>query len=536
MSRIVFQPDLPVTPDEPDRADVACFVGLVRLRRGADESVTPLPITKLDWLRLYGWLDGPHRRDCDLRYDIPVPIENYAAFYALYDDGRSADAVGTDYLALAVQAFFAQGGQRCYVVRMGDPIGPKYEADVLHVGANAADRAATIPRLLAPDASPEDQSSWHGVAHLWGLPDVSFLLLPDLPLLHAAQMHVAKGETEDLALGPEQFIPCVPSPAPSEDLRTYPLPAPRFGPAEYQAWSATLRTVVQRLSTSDLREVQFVAAMPLPFEQPISPAFDGPSAGAATGVQDAIALVLPELTADAGLSASSAFLQLAYPWLRTTRSHGLLEGLEPPDGTLAGLLARNALLRGTFTSATKIAPADIVDLFPALPMYETLVPASKPVWQGNTVKPLVVRLSLFGFTPAGIRLLSDVTTYPGESYRPAPVNRLVSVISRMAQHLGESHLFESHGPRLWAQLERTLRAFLTRLWGLGALDGASPAEAFDVHCDRNTMTQNDIDNGRIVAVVGFQAAASIELITVTLTVQAGSTSEAEIQAQLTGAA
>jgi len=77
---------------------------------------------------------------------------------------------------------------------------------------------------------------------------------------------------------------------------------------------------------------------------------------------------------------------------------------------------------------------------------------------------------------------------------------------------------------------------MTRLWGLGALDGASPAEAFDVHCDRTTMTQNDIDNGRIVAVVSFQAAASIELITVTLTVQAGSTSEAEIQAQLTGAA
>ena len=50
------------------------------------------------------------------------------------------------------------------------------------------------------------------------------------------------------------------------------------------------------------------------------------------------------------------------------------------------------------------------------------------------------------------------------------------------------------------------------------------------------MTQNDIDNGRIVATISFQAAASIELITVTLTVQAGSTTDAEIQAQLTGAA
>ncbi len=50
------------------------------------------------------------------------------------------------------------------------------------------------------------------------------------------------------------------------------------------------------------------------------------------------------------------------------------------------------------------------------------------------------------------------------------------------------------------------------------------------------MTQNDIDNGRLVAIVSFQAAASIELITVTLTVQAGSATESEILSQFTGAA
>jgi uncharacterized protein len=76
---------------------------------------------------------------------------------------------------------------------------------------------------------------------------------------------------------------------------------------------------------------------------------------------------------------------------------------------------------------------------------------------------------------------------------------------------------------------------MTRLWELNALDGASPSLAFEIHCDRNTMTQNDVDNGRMIAVVSFQAAATIELITVTLTIEGSGATSAEVQAQLIGA-
>jgi hypothetical protein len=382
-------------------------------------------------------------------------------------------------------------------------------------------RDDVVKLLLSPDSSEQDQRSWHGIAHLWGLPDASFLVVPDLPLLHAAEIKVAPGVSEDPSRGPEQFVPCVPAPPPIKDTRVYPLPAPRFDLDAYKAWGGTLRAIIGRLSTGTLREVQLVAALPLPL--------DG------NGVPAAMAAVFPEQGAESGLSASSSFLQLAYPWLRTARSQIVLEGLESPEGTLAGLLARNALVRGTFTSATKITPVDLVDLVPELSSHDTDVPATKPVWINDGVaKPLVVRVSLFGFTPSGIRLLSDVTTFPGESYRPAPINRLVSVISRSARYFGETHVFEGNGPRLWGALERTIRNLMTKLWGLGALDGASPADAFDVRCGRDTMTQNDIDQGRIVTVIRFQAAASIELITVTLTVQAGVASDAEILAQMVG--
>jgi hypothetical protein len=299
-----------------------------------------------------------------------------------------------------------------------------------------------------------------------------------------------------------------------------------------------VRTIAQRLADKNnrLREVQLVAAMPMPLEDPITPALMSPAESEANSVQSAIASVFAEDAPGTALGASSAFVQIAYPWLRSTRSGTVLEGLEPPDGTLAGMLARNALLNGTFTSATKITPVGLFDLFPELPAQETEVPMQKPLWQNGVRKPLVLRFSLFGFTPSGIRLLSDVTTYPEEAYRPAPVNRLVSLLSRSARLFGEQHIFENNGPALWRQLEQTLRSLLKRLWELNALDGASPADAFDVHCDRTTMTQYDVDNGRLIAIVRFQPAASLELITVTLTVEGGTATNAEVDAQMLGVA
>jgi uncharacterized protein len=211
----------------------------------------------------------------------------------------------------------------------------------------------------------------------------------------------------------------------------------------------------------------------------------------------------------------------------------LLELLEPPDGALVGLLARNALTRGTFTSATKITPAEIYDVWPALPDQETRCSVVPLVWGPHSPpKALIERLSLFGFSPAGLRLLSDVTTYPGETYRSAPVNRLVSVICRAARRMGETAIFQSNGPALWGRVQRFLQNLMTRLWSLNALDGASATDAFSVRCDQSTVTQNAIDNGRLLAEVTFTAAATIETIRVLLAMEASGTSTQEISINL----
>ena len=63
--------------------------------------------------------------------------------------------------------------------------------------------------------------------------------------------------------------------------------------------------------------------------------------------------------------------------------------------------------------------------------------------------------------------------------------------------------FEPDGPELWAQVRRTVEDFLLGLWRQGHLRGDRPEEAFFVRCDATTMTQNDLDAGRLVAEIGL---------------------------------
>ena len=531
MSRIVFENERPPARIDPARADIAIFVGLVRAIRGA-----VLPPSVQDWLQLHGWIGGPLARinvAAPLApivmpvVDVPIPIESYSAFTALFDPGGSAASSGTDYLAAAVRTFFAQGGKRCYVVCMGDPL----------VAAATPQTRSEMLQMLLPGSgyALDDRRSWHGVGHVAGLPDASFLAIPDLPFLSASAPQRAAGPEPQPPSSPERFVECAPADVPKPPAVSYPSSAPRLAPDDYRNWAAAVRTVLEFLSMGDLRETLLVAAFPMPQSTEVAAAAENPANSFTQSLHDVVAATMPEPDPEAphqsaglGPGLSTTLLQLAYPWLKTTGSNVLLEGLEPPDGALVGLLARNALTRGTFTSATKVPLSQIFDVSPSLPAEETTVSAVPLTWGDTPLKPkpLIERVSLFGVTPSGLALLSDVTAYAGESYRPGRVYRLVGVIRREARRLGEGLIFQSNGPALWARVQAALRQLMMRLWSLDALDGATIADAFTVRCDRSTMTQNDLDNGRLVATISFNAASTIELIRVTLALQ---TSAADAQ-------
>jgi len=531
MSRVIFQ-NSPAPPAfNRVRADIACFVGLVRVLPGAAVA---------SWLSSLGYSSGPspYPNQIATLTNIPIPVNSYGEFTALFDDGTTGAGYGTDYLATGVRSFFAQGGRKCYVVRVDDPV---TNQDAPHTVS------AKLQELLPnSNFAPDQAQSWTGVGSLSVLEDASFLLTPDLPVLSASQPSGAAGQVPNPSTGPEEFVVCsqgsmVPPSQPAPPAG----PAPRLASADYGNWARSVAAILNYLANGitnnllHLREVQYIAAFPMPQDLDPATAAENPSSDEiAQDIHDVITQWMPEnVISPGGVPAkniSSAFLQLAYPWLKTSGSGILLESLEAPDGALAGLLARNALVKGTFTSATKITPAEIYDVSPTLPAQEMLSSAQPLVWDANPVQPkaLIERLSLFGFTPSGLQLLSDVTAYPGESYRSGPVNRLVEVICRAARQMGEGAIFQNNGPALWGRVQRYLQNLMTRLWTLNALDGDTVSDAFSVRCDKTTMTQNDLDNGRLIAYVTFTAASTIETITVQLAMATSGTSAQQITATL----
>lgn len=72
--------------------------------------------------------------------------------------------------------------------------------------------------------------------------------------------------------------------------------------------------------------------------------------------------------------------------------------------------------------------------------------------------------------------------------------------------------FEPNGEALWENVRRTIEDFLLNEFQNGALVGNKPEQAFFVKCDRTTMTQADIDNGRLICVIGVAPVKPAEFV------------------------
>jgi phage tail sheath protein FI len=73
-------------------------------------------------------------------------------------------------------------------------------------------------------------------------------------------------------------------------------------------------------------------------------------------------------------------------------------------------------------------------------------------------------------------------------------------------------VFEPNAPALWRQATNHVADFLYAEWCNGGLVGVKPEQAFFVKCDRSTMTQSDIESGRLVIIIGFAPIKPAEFV------------------------
>jgi len=88
-------------------------------------------------------------------------------------------------------------------------------------------------------------------------------------------------------------------------------------------------------------------------------------------------------------------------------------------------------------------------------------------------------------------------------------------------------VFEPNNEKLWARVRQTISQFLTRVWKDGALMGTTPEEAFFVKCDRTTMTQDDLDNGRLIVLIGVAPVKPAEFVIFRIAQWAGGSAATE---------
>ena len=224
-------------------------------------------------------------------------------------------------------------------------------------------------------------------------------------------------------------------------------------------------------------------------------------------VLDTPPLQTPQQVRDARAALDSRHAALYYPWVVTAnpmarpgRDDIPKEIALPPSGFVCGVYARNDSERGVHK-----APANEV-VRGALRFQSDVNFA-----QQEALNPLGINcLRLLpgrGLRVWGARLISSDPEWKYVSDRRY-FNYLEASIDRGTQWA----VFEPNGEALWANVRQTISDFLLAEWRNGAMLGTTPEQAFFVRCDRSTMTQNDLDNGRLICLIGVAIVKPAEFV------------------------
>ena len=137
----------------------------------------------------------------------------------------------------------------------------------------------------------------------------------------------------------------------------------------------------------------------------------------------------------------------------------------------------------------------------------------------NCIRPFIGR---------GIRVWGARTMSSDSFWKYINVRRLFIFVEESIEEGTQWVVFEPNDEKLWARVKQTITAFLTTVWRAGALMGTTPEEAFFVKCNRSTMTQDDIDNGRLICVIGIAPVKPAEFVTFRIAQWLGGSSVAEL--------
>ena len=196
----------------------------------------------------------------------------------------------------------------------------------------------------------------------------------------------------------------------------------------------------------------------------------------------------------------STYAAMYHPWLQMFDAGAKRTDYFPPSGAMAGIYARSDNSRGVHK-----APANEVV------RGCTGLSCNYNVGEQDILNPIGVNL-IRALPGQGIRVWGARTISSNGLWKYVNVRRLFIFIEESIKANTNWVVFEPNSETLWSRVTRTIETFLATCWRDGALAGSSPEQAFFVECGPTTMTQDDIDNGRLICQIGIAPVKPAEFV------------------------
>ena len=435
------------------------------------------------------------------------------------------------FLPYAVRGFFENGGQRLFVARvigqttvvasleLQGPSGPTmivangqgtWGNNVLVVVKQASSA------LLADPATPEAQ--WFRLQLFYyrdgvpGVPDAveDFDDLSPVPTDTNFAPSVINGVSTLIAITTCQGTP--------ELVRFpgVPLSGGTYAPAEREDFLGVEAADPElRTGLAGLRAIREIALVCIP-DEVVIPDLADDLVSHCESLRDRFA-ILADQTDGADVDQierprDSGYAAIYYPRLRVPAPH-LRDGnvLVPPQGHVAGIYARVDRDRGVHRAPANQVMQGLSASDPSgglEPLSHVLSKAEQDVLGPRGINVL----RDFRSNGRGIRVWGARTMSADSEWKYVNVRRLFIFLEQSIDQGLQWVVFEPNSEPTWIRVRQAVTNFLRTVWRNGALMGITEDEAFFVRCDPTTMTQGDIESGRLICLIGVAPVKPAEFV------------------------
>jgi phage tail sheath protein FI len=194
------------------------------------------------------------------------------------------------------------------------------------------------------------------------------------------------------------------------------------------------------------------------------------------------------------------YAALYHPWIEVRDPSTQQNVVVGPSAHMAGLYARVDVERGVHKAPGNEVIRGI-----------TRIAQDVTKREQDLLNPRNINALRF-FPGRGNRVWGARVLTSDASWKYINVRRLFIFVEESIDEGTQWVVFEPNDEPTWARVRQSVANFLTTVWRSGALQGAKAEEAFFVRCDRTTMSQDDIDNGRLICVIGIAPVKPAEFV------------------------